>query len=65
MNETLGIELTGLFDEARIVRELRVGRKVAAAMMRALPKQTVPGVRKTYVRAGDLQRWLDENRVRP
>lgn len=58
---TTTLELTGLYDCARIVRELGITRAAAEAFMRKLPKQHVPGLRKVYVRGGDLQRLLDEN----
>lgn len=55
------VELTGLYDCARLVRELGISRKAAEAIMRRLPKQHVPDLRKTYVRGEDVQRLLDEH----
>lgn len=57
----LGLELPGLYDCARLVRELGITRAAAERIMRALPKQHIPGLRKTYVRGSDVQRLLDEN----
>lgn len=57
------LELQGLYDCARLVRELGVSRKAAEAIMRRVPKQHVPGLRKVYVRGDDVQRLLDENYV--
>lgn len=55
--------LHGLYDCARLARELGISRKVAEKIMRQLPKQTVPDVRKVYVRAADVQKYLDEHVV--
>lgn len=55
--------MQGLYDCARLVRELGVSRKAAEAIMRRVPKQHVPGLRKVYVRGDDVQRLLDENYV--
>lgn len=55
--------LPQLVDCAQIARELGVKRGVAEAYMRALPKVTVPGSRKIFVKRGDLQRLLDEHTV--
>lgn len=57
----LGLELTGLYDCARIARELGISRSAAEAIMRKVPKQEVPGLRKVYVRGADIQAFLDEN----
>lgn len=60
MNATLGLE--GLFDCARIVRELHVSRTVAEKLMRRCgEKQYVPDARKVYVRAAELERVLNEH----
>jgi len=56
-----GLERKGLYDCARLATELGVSRRAAEAIMRGLPKQRVPGLRKAYVRGGDVQRLLDEN----
>lgn len=61
----LGLELNGLYDLARLRRELGVSRAAAEKIMFALPKQYVPGVRKVWVRGTDVERLLDENLRRP
>lgn len=53
--------MAGLYDCARLAAELRISRRAAEAIMRRLPKQHVPGLRKVYVRGADVQRLLDEN----
>jgi hypothetical protein len=58
---TLGLELAGLYDCARLARELGTSRAAAEAIMRKLPKQHIPGLRKVYVRGHDVQQLLDEN----
>jgi hypothetical protein len=58
---SLGFELTGLYDCARLARELHISRTAAERIMRHVPKQQVPGLRKVYVRGADVQRFLDEN----
>jgi hypothetical protein len=57
------VTLEGLYDCARLARDLGISRKAAEAIMRRCDKQHVPGLRKVYVRAGDVQRVLDENLV--
>lgn len=57
----LGLELQGLYDCARLARELGISRAASERIMRQLPKQHVPGLRKVYVRGQDIQRLLDEN----
>lgn len=64
MSATLGLELAGLYDCARLARDLGISRAAAEKIMRDLPKQHVPGLRKVYVRGSDVQRLLDEN-LRP
>lgn len=59
--EALGLELAGLYDCARIARELHVSRTVAERLMRRCDKQLIPDTRKVYVRGADLQRVLDEH----
>lgn len=61
MTSPLGLELTGLYDMARLARELGISRRAAEAIARQLPKQYVPGLRKVYVRGADVQELLDEN----
>jgi hypothetical protein len=52
--------LRELIDGAGLQRELGVKRSTAEAIMRQLPKQTIPGLRKLYVRRADVQRLLDD-----
>lgn len=63
--QALGIEIGGLYDCARLVRELGITRHAAEAIMRELPKQRWPRIRKEYVRGGDLIKLLDAYRVEP
>lgn len=63
MSAPLGLELQGLYDAARLSRELGISRRAAEAIMRQVPKQNVPGLRKAYVRGGDVQSLLDGNVV--
>lgn len=60
MTDTL-VELTGLYDCARLHRELGISRRAAERIMEQIPKQHVPGLRKVYVRGSDVQRLLDEH----
>lgn len=53
--------LPELLDCRRLAEELGVTRAAAERVMRHLPKQHVPGLRKVYVRREDVQRLLDEN----
>lgn len=55
--------LDRLYDCSRLARELGISRKAAEAIMRQLPKQQVPGLRKVYVRATDVKAYLDEHMV--
>lgn len=59
----LGLELTGLYDCARLSRELGISRRAAERIMVRLPKQHVPGLRKVYVRGSEVQKLLDDNHV--
>lgn len=61
MSAPLGLELQGLYDCARLARELGISRSAAERIMFAVPKQRVPGLRKVYVRGGDVQALLDQN----
>lgn len=61
----LGLELQGLYDCARLARDLGISRKAAEKIMFELPKQYVPGLRKVYVRGGDVQTLLDKHVRRP
>lgn len=63
MTSPLGLELKGLYDVARLSRELGISRRAAEAIARQIPKQYVPGLRKAYVRGADVQELLDRNVV--
>lgn len=63
MTTPLGLELKGLYDTARLARELGISRRAAETIMRQIPKQQVPDLRKAYVRGGDVQAFLDEHVV--
>jgi hypothetical protein len=52
--------LPGLLDCAALARELGVKRGTAEAIMRQLPKVTVEGKRKVFVKRDDVKRYLDE-----
>lgn len=52
--------LPKLIDCRGLMDELGVKRNVAEKIMRAVPKVTVDGVRKTYVRRADVARYLEE-----
>lgn len=53
--------LPELIDHAGIMRELKIKRAAADAVMRQLDKVQIPGVRKVYVRRVDVDRLLAEN----
>lgn len=55
------LDLKGLYDCARLARELGISRRAAEAIMRQLPKQHVPNLKKVYVRGGDVQQLLDQH----
>lgn len=59
---SLGLELAGLYDCARLARELGISRTAAERIMQLTPSQKVPGLRKNYVRGGDVEALLDEYR---
>lgn len=61
VDKSLGLELTGLYDCARLARELGVKRNTAEAIMRAIPKQHIPGLRKVFVRGSDVKALLDQH----
>lgn len=63
--DPLGVELQGLYDCARLAATLGISRKAAEKIMFELPKQYVPGLRKVYVRGGDVQTLLDQHVRRP
>jgi hypothetical protein len=59
----------GLLDR-RALAELGLQRRSIDAVFRELPVVALPGVRRVYVRADDVRRYLDEHtftdeRVRP
>ncbi len=56
MNEPL----PELLDAKALRAELGVTRAAAGAIMRRLPVVQIEGLRKTYVRRGDVARYLDE-----
>jgi len=49
-----------LLDCATLARELNITRHAAEQIMRHVPKVHPDGVRKVYVRWGDVQRYLAE-----
>lgn len=53
-------DLPRLVDCKGLRAELGISRAAAEAIMRQLPKQTIDGLRKVYVRRADVQRYLDE-----
>ena len=55
--------LDRLMDAKALRDELGITRHVAEAIMRALPKVQVDGVRKSYVRRADVERYLAERTV--
>lgn len=54
-------QLPKLIDCAGLQRELCVKRAAAEAIMRQLPKVTIPGVKKVYVRRADVDQLLERN----
>jgi hypothetical protein len=59
----LGVELAGLYDCARISRELGISRAAAEAIMRQLPKVHIDGLRKVYVKGSDLEQYVRDRTV--
>jgi hypothetical protein len=53
--------LPELLDSKALQAELGVTRAAAEALMRQLPVVQIPGLRKVYVRRGDVARLLDEH----
>jgi hypothetical protein len=51
--------LPELLDARHLAAELRVTRAAAEAIMRQLPLVQVAGLRKVYVRRGDVARYID------
>ena len=56
-------ELPKLIDCAGLQRELTVKRAAAEAIMRELPKVTIPGHSKVYVKRADVERLIDDGTV--
>jgi hypothetical protein len=54
------LELRGLYDCARLARELGISRRAAERIMQQVPKVHVDGLRKVYVKAPDVERYLQE-----
>lgn len=52
--------LPQLLDCRALMAELGVKRATAEAIMRQLPKITVEGHRRVFVKRSDVQRYLDE-----
>lgn len=51
--------LPELLDAKALQTELRVTRAVAEKVMRQLPVVEFPGIRKVYVRRGDVEAYLE------
>ena len=54
------MSLPALIDCRGLMSELGVKRTAAEAIMRQLPKTTIDGHRKVYVRRVDVERYLSE-----
>jgi hypothetical protein len=52
-------ELPQLLDAKHLAGELGVTRAAAEAIMRRLPVVKIQGLRKTFVRRGDVARYLE------
>jgi hypothetical protein len=52
--------LPELLDAKRLQAELRITRAAAEAIMRQLPVVQFEGLRKIYVRRGDVARLIDQ-----
>lgn len=53
--------LPKLIDNAGLQRELGIKRAAADAIMQRVPKVTIPGVKKVYVKRTDVEQLLDDN----
>lgn len=53
--------LPELIDVRGIQEEMGVKRTVAERIIEQIPKQTIPGVRRLFVRRSDVQKFLDDN----
>ena len=51
--------LPDLLDAKRLQAELNITRAAAEAIMRRLPVVQIEGLRKTYVRRGDVAAYLE------
>lgn len=58
---TTRTELPKLIDNAGLQRELGIKRAAAEAIMQRVPKVTIPGVKKVYVKRADVERLLEEH----
>jgi len=56
----MGEPLPELLDAKHLATELGVTRAAAEAIMRQLPVVQFEGLRKVYVRRGDVRRLLEE-----
>jgi hypothetical protein len=56
-------ELPKLLDRAGLMRELGVKRVAAEAIMREVPKVTIPGHAKTYVKRADVEQLLADGTI--
>jgi hypothetical protein len=54
-------ELPQLLDAKHLAAELGVTRSSAEAIMRKLPKVEIEGLRKVFVKRGDVERLLAES----
>jgi hypothetical protein len=54
-------ELPQLLDAKHLAAELGVTRAAAEAIMRRLPKVEIEGLRKVFVKRGDVERLLAES----
>jgi hypothetical protein len=54
-------ELPQLLDAKHLAAELGVTRASAEAIMRRLPKVEIEGLRKVFVKRGDVERLLAES----
>jgi len=58
-----GEPLPALIDCKGIMEELGVKRSAAEAIMRQVPKITIEGHRKVFVRRADVERYLSERQA--
>lgn len=55
--------LPKLLDAVALRRELGIGRRAQEAIFRELPKVTIPGHSRMFVRRDDVQKLLDDGIV--